>query len=825
MRPLDTSWLDFKLGARMLRKYPGLSLIGGLAMAVAIAVGTAAFAFFYSHLDSDLPLPEGDRIVALENWNVSRNNEDRRAADDLAVWRREMKAIEEIGAFRNVGRNLIVPGRAVESIRIAEITGAGFGVARTAPLLGRPILASDERREAEPVLVIGYDVWQSRLGGDAAVIGRSVRLGAAPHTIVGVMPEGFAFPMSHSYWTPLRIEAAHHPPGAGPEIFIFGRLAPGATMETAQAELATIGQRRAAQHPATHGHLRAQVLPYTRTLLDIQDVTLGQVAVMQGMVTMLLVIVALNVAILIYARTATRQGEIAIRSALGATRRRIVFQLFIEALVLAIVAGAAGLVIARVAVIQGFGIVQSEFGRLPFWMDGGIPMAALLYTASVVVIAAFIAGVLPAFRATRNRTAGALKEIGGSTGLQLGTTWTMLIVAQVAIAVGGLPVIASQGWREVRQATSKPAFAIEQYLALRLALDADEPLAGLPPGVTMDAHRAAVRERLLRLQTEMATRIEAEPAVTDVTSAMTVPGGESRIRIVTDEAPQGTPAEHDVNVNRVALDFFDAFDARVLAGRGFTDTRIEAVVVNRTFAQRVFGGDNALGRRVRYAETRNDDGTVGPGTRWYEIVGVVSDLYTNAISPEVTPPVLYHPLEPAKTPATLVVRTGGGDPAAMADRLRTLATSLEPDVRVGTASLTRTYEQDRLALRLVMLVVGAIVISVLLLSSAGIYSLVSFTVSRRYREIGVRTALGADPGQLLRSIFARAAGQIILGLVTGVVSVLVLDSLSGGGLLGGRQMILLPAISFTMFLAGVLAVVGPARRALRIQPVEALRQD
>jgi putative ABC transport system permease protein len=816
-RSLDASWLDLKLGVRMLWKYPGLSLIGGLAMAVAIAFGTATFAFFHSQLDSTLPLPEGDRIVALENWDTKKNNEERRAADDLSLWRRELKTVQEIGAFRNVGRNLIVTGRAIEPIRIAEISAAGFGVARTAPVLGRPILPSDEAPEAEPVLLIGYDVWQSRFAGDPAVIGRAVRIGATPHTIIGVMPAGFAFPMNHNYWTPLRIEIAHHPPGAGPAIFIFGRLAPGETMASAQAELTPIGERRSAEYPATHEHLRPRVLPYTYTLLDIQDVTMWQVAVMQGMISMLLVIVAVNVGILIYARTATRQGEIAIRGALGASRLRIVGQLFVEALVLSVAAGAVGVMIARIALTQGNAIMQSEFGRMPFWLDDGIPPVALLYAAAVSVFAAIVAGILPALQATRHRAAGTLRELGGSTGIRLGATWTVLIVAQVALAVAGLPVIVSEGWREVRQATSAPTFRMEEYMAVRLSLDLEDP----PPGVRPDAHRTQVRARLARLHSQMASRIEGDPAVIDVTSAFAIPGAEPIARIRTERTGGGEGLEHEVRVNRIAEDFFDAFDAAVLTGRVPTVADRDAVLVNRTFARRIFGDAEALGRRIQYVPSED-----ASGERWFEVIGIVEDLYTNSLSPEIVSSEIYHPLQAADAvDATFILRMRGGEPAALGDRLRQIATDVEPDVRVGARPMTLVYQQDKLALRLVTGVLGAIILSVLLLSSAGIYALVSFTVSRRRKEIGVRAALGAEPGRLLRSVFARAAGQIALGLVIGVVTIAVLDTLSDGSLLGGKGKILLPAISLMMVTAGVLAVVGPARRALRIQPIEALREE
>jgi putative ABC transport system permease protein len=806
---------DLRLGVRLLLKYPGLSIVGGLAMMVAIAFGTAAFAFFHAYLDPTLPLPGGDRIVALENWNVEVNNEERRAAHDLHSWRREMTTVQQIGAFRNIGRNLFVHGRSVEPIRIAEITATGFGVAGVSPLLGRPLVETDERPDAEPVLVVGYDAWQTRFGGDPSVIGREVRLGGTVHTIVGVMPERFAWPMNHGYWTPLRLDVSRYGPGEGPSIHVFGRLAPEATKAQAQAELTAIGLQHAAEFPDTHANLRPQVLAYTYPLLDIQDVSLWQVGVMQGTVSMLLVIVALNVAILVYARTATRQGEIAVRTALGASRSRIIGQLFIEALVLSAVSGVAGVLLARIAMQQAHGIMAAEVGMMPFWMDGGIPAEAVVYVVAVVVLAAVLAGVVPALQATRSQANMVLRQLGGSTGLQLGTTWTLLIVTQVGIAVAGLPVVVATGWQEVRQATSAPTFAVEEYMGVRFALD------GVPAGADDDTSG-----RLARVESEMARRIEAEPSVIDVTTATALPGNAPRARIETDGASTAAAGGgHQVSINRVALDFFDAFDIRILAGRTFTAADSDVVVVNRTFADRVLGGQNVLGRRIRDLAPAAGDSNAVRDDRWLEIIGVVGDLYTNAISPEIASAEVYHPLVHDAESPSLIVRIRSGDPAALADRVREMATGIDADVRVGAIPLAQVYRQDKLALRLVALGLGAIVLSVLLLSAAGIYALVSFTVSRRRREIGIRAALGAEPAHLLRSIFTRAAGQIMLGVVAGLVSVAVLDAASDDSLLGGRQAVLLPTVSLLMLTTGLLALLGPARRALRIQPTEALRED
>ncbi|CAA9301679.1 MAG: hypothetical protein AVDCRST_MAG89-514, partial [uncultured Gemmatimonadetes bacterium] len=459
------SWLDVKLGIRMLVKHPGLTLVGGLGMAVAFAVGAGSFTFFYSHLYPNIPLEDGHRIVAVENWDTKRNNEERRAVHDFATWKRDLKSVQELGAFRNTMRNLIAPGGPAEAVKIAEMTASGFKVARVRPLLGRYLVPEDEREGAPRVLVIGHEVWKTRFGGDAGIVGRDVRLGNVVHTVVGVMPERFAFPVSHQYWTALQVDPGEYEQRRGPEIHVFGRLAPGVTAEQAQAELATIGRRAAAAYPKTHAFLRPQVLPYTYPLMDIQDVTLSGVGVMQLMMSMLLVVVAVNVAILVYARTATRLGEIAVRTALGASRLRVVAQLFVEALVLSSIAALIGLGVAQYGLRLANAIMDSETGGAPFWIDYGLSFPTVLYTMGLTLLAALIVGVLPALQSTGKRLTDSLRQLGGGTGMQLGRVWTILIVTQVAFAVAALPVAVAMGWQEVRSAGTRPTFAAQEFIA------------------------------------------------------------------------------------------------------------------------------------------------------------------------------------------------------------------------------------------------------------------------------------------------------------------------------------------------------------------------
>lgn len=818
--------LDFKLGLRMLVKYPGLTLVGGIGMAVAIAISAGFFAFFHSHLYPRIPLDEGDRIVALENRNVEVNNEDAQVLHDFFTWREQMRSVEDIGAFRTLGKNLITPGGPPELVQVAEITAAGFDLARVPPLLGRRLIPTDERSGGAPVVVIGHDVWKNRFGADAGIVGREIRFGNAVHTVVGVMPEKFAFPISHSYWTPLQLDPANFERGEGPEIRVFGRLAPGVTMDQAQAELTTLGRRASAAFPATHAKLRPEVWPYTHSIIDIQGISLWEVSQMQLMVSLLLIVAALNIAVLVYARTAMRRGEISVRSALGASRRRIVAQLFAEALVLSGIAAVVGLALAQIGVRMGNSIMEQEVTGVPFWTDVSLRSATVLYTVGLAVIAATIVGVLPALQTTGKQLQADLRQLGGGTGMRLGRVWTVLIVAQVAIAVAALPAAVNMGWKEIRQATTLPLYPAEEFLVAELRLEPE-----VVGEATEEQGAALFGARLA----ELLRRLETEPQVVGASFRATLPDRGDVVEVEGVPAPAESPAGHSVGAVGVDPGDFELFGTRTLTGRplglGDLGEAATAVVVNRAFVRQILSGDEALGRRVRHMGAMYDDDNpdvpAGRPSRWFEIVGVVEDLQTNRMDPELVKPGLFYPVAPGQVQsASLVVRLRDATPTGFTPRFREIAAAVDPTLRLGTVrSLADADRQMQLALRLVALALGLILLSVFLLSAAGIYALTSFTVTQRRREIGIRTALGAQPGVVLRSIFGRAAVQIALGVALGVAAAAGLERITGGELLGGRGAVLLPTFVAAMTVVGLLATLGPARRGLRVQPMEALRAD
>jgi predicted permease len=845
---LNVSWLDVKLGIRMLAKYPGLSIIAVIGMAVAIAVGTGYFAFIGAMLDPALPLDDGDRIVSIRNRDVERPGRDGlEFAHDYTLWRDELGSIRDLGAFRTTPRNLITADGATDLVAVAEMTASGFTLARVPAALGRPLLEEDDFPGAPPVVVIGYDEWQRRFEGDPDIIGTTVRLGETVHTVIGVMPDGFLFPVNHRFWVPLRFNAVAGP-GEGASVNVFGRLVDGLTIGQALAELTTVGRRVGATYPETHEQLRPRVMPYTWGYIGIEgpEVALA-VRALQIAIGLLLVIVAVNVSILVYARTATRLGEIMVRCALGASRRRVVVQLFVEAMVLSVTAAVIGLVLASTALRITVGYQRGDGYQFPFWVDLGLSPGVIVYATILTVLAAGIVGVVPALKATGKRLHAGLQQVSArGSSLQLGGIWTALIVVQVGIAVAALPATVNLVEQSLRLGTNEPAAVADEMLRANMVLS-----EGATAGLDADALEM-VRTRYADRTVELMRRLEADPQVAAVTVASAFPGVEPYRQIenepasndasspaadgtgaggspITDSAAQTVGRTRTRN-NRVAPDLFDVFDVPILAGRGFSDADAltdATVIVNETFAMRIGGGANVLGRRIREIRGEGDDIEFGP---WLEIVGVVPDFGNHFISPssfDGAHPSIYQAATPDRlNPAVLVVRVRGGLATAFAARMRDLAAAVDPMLALHRVqSVGNAYRAARLAVWYTGLAIIGGIVSVLLLSAAGIYAMMSFTVARRRREIGIRSALGADPRRILTGVFARASAQLGAGIAVGLAIAAAFEWIGPGGTMSGRGHVLMPAVSALMLVIGLIAALGPARRGLAVQPTEALREE
>ncbi|MGE0864185.1 MAG: ABC transporter permease [Vicinamibacterales bacterium] len=835
------SALDFTLAWRMLLRYPGLSLVSVLGMSVGIAIAAGAFTIGSLMMGTRLPLPEGDRLVSLLNWDASTNNRELRLLYDLGAWR-DAKSIEDFSVSRNVQRNLIVGGRPPEVVMVAEISASAFRAARVGAYRGRTLLPEDERAGAPDAIVIGHDEWVRRFGADPDIVGQSVGLGPTAYTIVGVMPEGFGFPTYHSFWIPWRVDAAAYAPRSGPSISVFGRLAPGATLDSARAELTAISRRLAAASPATHEHLRPQVIAYAHAFSDMDEPENAlAVYAVEIAIVLLLVLICVNVAILVYARTATRQGEIAVRGALGASRRRIVAQLFVEALMLAGVSAAIGIGLTAVGLRQIEGAMLTLVGRWPFWFSLELQTSTVIYVVGLTLFAAAIVGVAPALKATGRQVHTRLQTLSPGSGsrMQMGRLWTALIVAQVAFTVAILPMAAYFAWSSLR-IQSGGGYATAEFLSASLSLDRTAE----PPTAAGDQAFAA---RYGSALAEIERRLKDDSRVREVTFSLTSPGRELAVVLEAEGMPvpvdavdynivEGTKRGTLVRFNRVATNFFSAFDVPVSIGRGLTapDASADAagvtpgVLVSRGLVDQVFSGANPLGRRIKYVG-RSREAPSGNVVleRWYEIVGVVPDFPTPGSFDDESEGRVYHAVAAGDLyPARLGVRVRAGDPAALADPLRDLSASIDPDVQlldVSTAAIA--FEQAQGMMRLIGVSLALVILSVILLSSAGIYSLMSFTVARRRREIGIRAALGANRNRILAGIFARVLAQLGAGAVLGLIAAVGLAQILEGDMVRNYRAMLLPLVGLLMMTIGVIAAIGPARQGLRIQPIEALRDE
>ncbi|MGZ8378197.1 MAG: ABC transporter permease, partial [Gemmatirosa sp.] len=793
--------LDLTLGVRMLAKYPGLTLVGGLAFAFAIWVAAGAFEFAGQVLFPRLPLPDADRVVALERWDAAAGRAQPQALHDLAAWRAELKSVAELGAYRLAQRNLITADGESLPTEVAEISASAFRVARARPLLGRALSEADERPDAPAVAVIGHDVWRARFGADSGVVGRAVRLGRTPTTVVGVMPEGFAFPVAQSLWVPFRLSALDYPRGEGPAITIFGRLAPGATLEEAQAELTTWGRRAAADFPSTHQHLRPRVMPYAQSVALVSGSELFLTRSSYGFFIMLVVLICGNVALLMFARAATREGELVIRNALGATRGRIVAQLFSEALVLGGVAAAAGLGAAGLGVRLLVRAIEMNSGqRLPFWFHADLSPWTVLYAVGLTVLGAAVAGVLPGLKVTRGLQARLRQAAAGAGGLTFGGIWTAVIVAQIAVTLG-FPVVAFNVARDAADTRAMVAdFPAAEFLSARIALDREPP----PGADTSFAAFVARRQVTVR---ELERRLRAEPGVVGVTLANRLPRMDHPPHMIEVDsggaAPEhpSFPGGYRTSSAAVDLDYFDVLGAPVLAGRAFHagdlapshDTagaegaRPRVVIVNESFVRLVLGGRNPIGRhlRDRYGAREPLSGRVEPGP-WHEIVGVVPDLgMSKATDPKVAG--VYHPLAADVVgPLHVAAHVRGGDAATFAPRLRAVAAAVDPTLRVDAVARMDTLSDPGIEFAMFWVRLLAVVSAVaMLLSMAGIYAVMSFTVARRTREIGIRVALGASRRRVVAAVFARPLAQVGLGIVAGgVLTAMFGDSVRPAALVG-----------------------------------------
>jgi len=793
---------EVRLALRLIVKQPILSGTIILALATGICLATMGFTFRDELVNSTLPYQAGERFARLyvldrEGGRLDLDLERYHAFRDRAA------TLEHVGAVTGRPFTVSHSTEEVESIRGTLITPRSMRWVDAAPVLGRTLIPEDGETGAERVVVIRESLWRRRYSGDANLIGRRLTIGGQSRTVVGIMPDTFEFPNSGELWLPLDEETlggSAQPVqgryGPGPGLRIFGVLRPGITFEAANTEINQLSlQFPSKDEPGEVARLL--VRPFTADS-DESDLVMSALVFV---LVMVLLVVASNVATLVFARTWSRAPELAVRSALGAARARVVGQLFFETLLLGSVAAAIGLAGAYAALRY----IKGSLEGWPFWVTLDPNPRIVAFVVLLTLLVSAVSGLFPALRVTRHDLRDTLHAGRGFAAGGFGRTGAVLLVVEIALSVALLNGAVTMG------------------RAFRSFID---EIPALPKNQVLTAHLGRIPEPEARDRIVAAVR--ALPGVIAAGAGQHLPRLYPAPRLTTLEpigdepvfAPQPAPG------HAVAEGFLQAIGGRPVMGRIFTSGDFIAgaapvVVVNEPFVDKFLGGRNPIGRRIRIDDRRA--GSVLPP--WREIVGVVPDLGLSVGDPALTAG-FYIPVRDEML-WYLAIRTSV-DPVTLTTPLRAAVANLDPDLQLQEIrSLEEAGTEERVFLSGVATALSAMGGMALLLSIVGIYALLSFMVTRRTREIGIRVALGARQWQVLRSITGGAAVYLVIGGAIGsVLGVLfaqmravILISIPAPG-------VWMPATIFlTLAIAGSVACWLPARRALAIRPSEALSAD
>src|SRR5262245_48878815 len=809
-RSLETLFQDLRYGARMLLKNPGFTLIAVITLALGIGANTAIFSVTSAILLRPFDFHDLDRLVwVYETAPRQGNFLSGMSPADFADLSRQQKVFAGLAAFRLSNSNLTGGGEP-ERVRNSEVTAGFFRLLGFEATLGRAFLPEEEQAGRGQVAVLGYGLWQRRFGADPKIVGATISLDEKAYTVIGVMPEKFDFPKPGELWTPLTLDDEAWNERREQSLQVVARLKPGVELGQVNAEVETLAARLAEQYPQTNAG-RGATVRLLRRGNEYSEVFLSLLMAAAGFV---LLIACVNIANMQLARASSRSREMAVRTALGASRLALVRQLLTESLLLSLLGGVCGLLVSSglLSFIRG-SIPLDQVQAIPGWESIRVNELAMIFSLVISLASSVVFGLVPALQSSDPNLNEALKEGGRSDGGGAGgqRMRKALIVAEVALALvllvgAGLMVKGFARMTEKQQQGFDPRHA----LTLR---------ATLPPSRYADERRIAAFHR------QAQERLSALPGVESATSTSFLPGSDSwnSSEFQIEGRPAPPPGQERISsYQQVGADYFRTVRIPVIKGREFSADDVEGAllvaVISETLARRYFPNEDPLGRRVKV-------GAPEPAATWYTIVGVAGDVPRFMLDREMQP-MLYLPNQqlPDRT-AYFVVRASGAPMAAL------------PAVRAQIAALDdklplyeiKSHEQviaDRMAgLRLVaglMVMFGALALA---LASVGVYGVMAYAVSQRTREIGVRVALGARPQDVLRLVLGQSLKLAALGLAIGLPVALALGRAMAGALFGVIALEPLTFVGFTLLLTGVALLAGylPARRAAKVDPITALR--
>lgn len=807
VRPMENILQDVRYSLRTLIKSPAFTLVVVLTLTLGIGANSAIFSFANGILLRPLPYPQSDRLAVVDE------NALKRGVDSMSVsypnfldWREQNTVFEGIGAYFGTSRFSFSGVGEPELLRGSYVSHGLFEILRVQPLLGRTFTAEEDRPEDDGVVILGYDLWQSRFGGDQSIIGRKIMLSNRPRTVVGVMPAGFKFPDVADLWAPLALT---------PETFTrtdhglssIARLKDGVTISQAQAEMSNIAARIEQQNPVTNEGLGVSVTSLHKSLTgDYRQALLILLAV----VGCVLLVACVNVANLMLARASARQKELALRAALGASRWRVMHQLLIESLLLAAAGGVLGLALSIWALHL---LLQAIPLKLPFWMSFGLDWRVLGFTVGVTLLTGLIFSVVPVLQSSRVDLNDTLKEGGrGSATSSGGRSRSLLVVTEIALS---LVLLLGAG------------LMIQSFLRLRsvnVGLDPKDVLTlsvSLPRAkYTEPKQRAAFFEQLME-------RVRGLPGVESAGATGTLPlSGNNWGRSLTVEGfpvlsvGQAPVIQHTV----VTPDYFRTMGIRLLSGRDFnaadrTGSQLVTIIDER-LARQYWPNESPLGKRIRFGPPEDNE-------PWQTIVGVVATVRHQRMQEDTRMSVYLPHLQIPIGGLAVVARTSS-DPKNIVAAVRREIVQLDHDLPVSEVStmeevIAESIWQPRLYATLFAVFAGG----ALVLAVIGIYGVMAYLVITRTHEIGIRMALGATARDVFKLIVGRGMKLTFVGLLLGVGGAFALTRLLRGLLfnISATDPGTFILISLLLALVAFLACYIPARRATKVDPLVALRYE
>ncbi|MDP2957770.1 MAG: ABC transporter permease [Longimicrobiales bacterium] len=789
---------DLRHGARRLLRTPTATLTVWAALSIGIGLPTLLYSLVGGTLLTTLPFEGGDRIM-----RVGRQGFAPISAEDYLHWSARQRSFEGLGAMADGMVTLGIEGAGVEPVMGTALDLAAWRLLSVQPVLGRTFTDGDAIPGAPAVAIIGHDVWRDRMGADPRVLGRTVRVDGKPAEIVGVMPEGFGFPFFMEVWTPLQLgSSGAQPPGA---LGVFGMLKEGIGREVPASELDALDAQRI--RPATESApTPVVVVPFTN-IFGQPEMAAVVGGLMLGVAFLVLLVACANATNVLLARATVRSREVAIRTALGASRARIAAGFWTEVSLLAFAGALGGVLIALV----GVRLVRDAMPRtgMPFWIDIRVDLSVLAFVAAAAVLAAFLAGVMPAVHASRANRHELLKDTSrGSSSRHLGRTMGRLIGVEIAVSF----VLLVAAGLFVRSAVNVRSFdftfAPEGVYTARI---------GLPdPTYPEAAAQAAFAERL-------AEALAGTPGVASMTLTSQVPGVAAPERRV---AVEGTHDPSAPDLPRVGLvtampAFFETLRTTLASGRAFDAGdragSLPVAIVNTAFERRYVPG-GALGRRIAFASPDGEE-------EWLTIVGVAPDLLPGGLERDATEAAVYLPLAQAPQAGFYVVARPSDRSIELAEPIREAVAQLDPDVALFLVQpLDVVIDQANAQyawLSALFLTSGALA---LFLAAIGLYGVMAFWVAQRTREIGVRMALGGERREIVVLVLRQGMMPTFIGLGAGVALAIPVGWLLSASLFGvsGYDPLVLGSVLGVLLSAGWLGCWIPALRATRVDPLAAL---